>query len=135
MTLEEIENSLPNGFHDAQIQNINVDYLNRIIAIKLNLWTGDISSEFSEIREEMSSAELFISDFVYFVIEPPQNNYPFLENKRLDIGAGPLNGYDIPSAKNLPQEVPNDAFTYWFFVKNWNSFIFICGMDGKLQFN
>ena len=29
MTLEEIENSLPNGLHDAQISNINIDYINR----------------------------------------------------------------------------------------------------------
>jgi hypothetical protein len=44
MTLQEIDNSLPNGLHDAQVRRVAIDYEKRIVKFSLLLWTGDLSS-------------------------------------------------------------------------------------------
>ena len=61
MTLEEIDLSLPNGFHDSTILGVRLDY-----------------------------------------VQPTAN--PLLA----------------------------DAFTYWFFINNWNAFIHVAALGAKL---
>ena len=52
MNIEDIEKTLPNGFHDAILQRLNIDYINKIVELDLNVWVGDINSENENIREE-----------------------------------------------------------------------------------
>ncbi len=63
MTLEEIENSLPNGLHDAEISNLNIDYISREVKFELKIWTGELSSKNIEEREAYRKACLTLSNF------------------------------------------------------------------------
>ena len=40
MTFEDLDQELPNGFHDAKIRNISVDFLNRSVLIGVELLVG-----------------------------------------------------------------------------------------------
>jgi hypothetical protein len=133
MTLQEIENSLPNGLHDAQIRRVDIDYEKRIVQFSLVLWTGDLSSEEESAREAYQEGELTIKDFIYCVIEPPDPTYPYAGASTITIGAGSATEEPIKTKTTLPQELPEGAFAYWFFVNEWNSFLHIAGMDASIQ--
>jgi hypothetical protein len=38
MTLEEIDLSLPNGFHDSTILGVRLDYVQRTVEIDMEIW-------------------------------------------------------------------------------------------------
>ncbi len=133
MTLEEIENSLPNGLHDAEISNINIDYFNREVRFELKIWVGDISSEKTELREAYRKASLTLSHFIYVVIEPPDSKYPYQKTTSLRIDTGSIQSTKITTSTKLPESLPDDAFSHWFFVQEWNAFIFAAAMDARLD--
>jgi hypothetical protein len=133
MTLQEIENSLPNGLHDAQVRRVEIDYEKRIVKFSLLLWTGDLSSEEETVRETYQEGELTIKDFIYCVIEPPDPTYPYAGASTITIGAGSATEEPIKTQTALPSELPEGAFAYWFFVNEWNSFLHIAGMDARIQ--
>ena len=133
MTLQEIENSLPNGLHDAQVRRVEIDYEKRIVKFSLHLWTGDLSSEEKSVRETYQEGELTIKDFIYCVIEPPDPSYQYAGASPITIGAGSATEEPIKTETALPNELPKGAFAYWFFVNEWNSFLHIAGMDASIQ--
>lgn len=133
MTLQEIENSLPNGLHDAQVRRVEIDYEKRFVKFSLLLWTGDLSSEEESVREAYQESELTIKNFIYCVIEPPDPTYPYAGASRITIAAGSATEEPIKTEITLPKELPEGAFAYWFFVNEWNSFLHIAGMDASIQ--
>jgi hypothetical protein len=71
MRLEVVENSLPNGFHDAEIESLEIDYEKRTAKIMFGIWVGDLCSKEKSIREAYQNVKLLINELVYFVIESP----------------------------------------------------------------
>ena len=39
--IEELENTLPNGLHDAEVRRITVDYERRKVTLEVAVWVGD----------------------------------------------------------------------------------------------
>ena len=58
MTLEELADTLPNGFHDAQVSSVSIDYVKREARLLMDLWVGDLSSQNEEERQVYRSGEL-----------------------------------------------------------------------------
>ena len=84
MTLEELENTLPNGLHDAEVVRISVDYELRILALDVDVWVGDMD-EAPEKREAYRKGLIEISGLLFLAMEPPDANYPFQNgNLRID---------------------------------------------------
>lgn len=133
MTLQEIENSLPNDLHDAQVKRVEIDYEKRIVKFSLLLWTGYLSSEEESVQENYQEGELTIKDFIYCVIEPPDPSYPYAEASTITISAGSATEEPIKTETALPNKLPEGAFAYWFFVNEWNSFLHIAGMDASIH--
>jgi hypothetical protein len=54
LTIEELERTLPNGFHDAEISTIRLDYVKRITSMELTIWMDDlqVSPEFKELYRD-----------------------------------------------------------------------------------
>ena len=48
MTLEEIDQSLPNGFHDSPITEVRVNYVQRTVEIDRDLWMSGPDDEDTE---------------------------------------------------------------------------------------
>lgn len=128
MTLEEIQQSLPNGLHDARINSISLDYVQRQATFDLEISLADVDKEGPEIYRP---ATLHLAPFLYCVIEAPDSGYPFALNKPLRVDAGSDELIHGEPTK-LPEQLPEGAFTAWFFVKNWNSFIHIAALDAEI---
>src|SRR5229473_1564672 len=88
MTLEQLENSLPNGFHDAEIESIAVDYVSKRAVIKMRLHTGDPGAANEDEREAYKQADLLLSELFYFVIDPPDPTSEFKEKGSVCVSAG-----------------------------------------------
>lgn len=126
MTLEEIEQSLPNGFHDSSITAVHLNYAQRTAEIDMELW---VSVSIDEDRELYRRATLSISDLIYFVIEPPGHpNTSHDEPSLVDGGSSEVAEPTSP----LPKPLPAGAFTYWFFVSNWNAFIHVAALSAEI---
>ena len=127
MTLEEIDLSLPNGFHDSSIFAVRLDYVRRTAEIDLELW---VPGPDDEDPEKYQTATLFISGLIYFVIEPPgPPNTAHAAPSLVDGGSSELERATYP----LPKSLPDGAFTYWFFVSNWNAFIHIAALTAEIK--
>lgn len=127
MHLNDIINSLANGFHDAKIYSIAIDYIKRIINIEIDIWIGDRS-----FLEAYRRCRLILNGFVYFVVEAPQENYPYDDNRGLAIDVYEQD-YSSFVAKTLPRKFDSDAFAYRMYVGDWNSFIHFAAVDAELH--
>ena len=129
MTLEELENGLPNGLHDARVSRIAIDYEKRNLTLDLEVWVGDMGSDTQELREAYRPAQVPIDGLVFAVLEPPDANYPFSNSAGLTI-----DGCDM--RKNLSAELisllPADAFFRSLWVNEWNAFIHIGAKTASL---
>ena len=126
MTLEEIDLSLPNGFHDSKILGVRLDYVQLTAEIDLEIL---VSGPDDVDAEKYRPATLFISELIYFVIEPPGTpNISHAAPSLVDGGSSELEQF----ADRLPKPLPAGAFTYWFFVNNWNAFIHVAVLSADV---
>jgi hypothetical protein len=120
MTLEELENMLPKGLHDAEVQRVAVDYARRQVTFELAVWVGNMSDP-PERREAYKSGRLDVTGLVFLVMEPPDPKYPYT-NPVLTI-----DGCDM--GKNISGEllrsVPPGLFFRSLWVNEWNAFIHV----------
>jgi len=126
MTIEEIDLSLPNGFHDSSITAVRIAYMQRTAEIDMEL---HVSGPDDEDTEKYRPATLHISELIYFVIEPPgPPNISHGKPSLVDGGSSELK----QAAYELPKSLPAGAFTYWFFVSSWNSFIHVAALNAEI---
>lgn len=126
MTLEEIDQSLPNGFHDSTITGVRLNYVQRTAEIDMEL---SMSGPDDQDTEKYRPATLSIGELIYFVIEPP--GVPNTKHAKPSLVDG---GSSEPEqcAYKLPKPLPAGAFTYWFFVNNWNAFIHVAALSAEI---
>jgi len=128
MTLEELENTLPNGLHDAELLRIDVDYGQRRLALNLDVFVGDLNGPL-EKREAYRKARIEFSGLQFLVVEPPDPNYPYSdpEPSRTDI---------CDMSKNLDEKLlkslPSGTFFVSLWVNNWNAFAHIAAVNAEL---
>jgi hypothetical protein len=133
MTFEEIKQRLPNGFHDAEIRKISVDFVNRSIVMGMNLHVsvpGDADPE----RYRAGTLEV-LSPFLFF-IEPPDPRYHFVPD------GAPLNatGNSVKVGQNaeidrLLEVLPPNATVYLFFLDDWNSCLYLGGASVEFSWD
>jgi len=138
MQLGELENSLPNGFHDADLEGIELDYTARTVLMKMQLWVGKLDGSTEEEREAYRRAELDLTGVLYFVIDAPDPSYKYSEKGALWLDAGDARvtrgSVQAAPAPPIPiEDLPDGAFAYWFFVDNWNSFIHVAAKSAALR--
>ena len=133
MQLEQLVDSLPNGFHDAKLENINLDYVSRRATLQMQLLIGVPDGETQEERETYKPAEVHLSEVLYFVIEAPDSNYKYPTSKELDIDAGRADEKSAPTPPIPLDQLPAGISAYWFFVSDWNSFIHVAAMGARLH--
>jgi hypothetical protein len=129
VTLEELENSLPNGFHDAEIERISVDYQQRLMVMELTVFVGDPVAPV-ELREAYRPAVLTLSGVQFVAIDPPDARYPFSES-------GPVRIDACDATKNLDanlvKTLPTNSSTRSFFVAEWNAFIHVSASSAQIE--
>src|SRR6266566_3905657 len=83
ISLDEIQINLPNGFHDAGIKTIVINYVERTIVLDLKIWVGDPELSDKAARETYVDGVLTISGFDFCVIERPDFQYPYAKGKTI----------------------------------------------------
>ncbi|MCK4762435.1 MAG: hypothetical protein KAW12_09580 [Candidatus Aminicenantes bacterium] len=133
MDIWEIDEKLPNGLHDALIHNISIDYVQRELKFDMEIHVGDPEAPTEAEREAYKNARLKLKGFHYCVIEPPDQNYPFLKKEPLWIDLGNMEKLRSSSKVTLPDNIPEDAFTFRIFVVDWNSFIYVSATEAEFS--
>jgi len=128
LTIQDIEQVLPNGFHDSTIIGLRLNYVTRTAEIDLEILIS--GPDDAEDSEDYRPSTLSISELVYFVIEPPDSRYLSQSGTPLLIDGGSTEPEQ--SASPLPKPLPAGAFTYSFFVHEWNSFIHVAALRAEL---
>lgn len=110
MTLRELEDTLPNGLHDAEVRRIHVDYGRRTLILDVDVWVGTMDAP-PEQREAYKSGQLDISGAIFLVMEPPNAGYPYRASSEITIDS-------VDEEKSVPGEllrsVPASAFCHSF---------------------
>lgn len=120
-------------FHDASIERLTLDYVARKAILDCLICIGDPDSPDSEAREARKRGCLIILGMKYCVIDPPDPSYPYEDAKGLWLTAdGPV-GTDGVSGERLPSIVSDSAFAHYFFISNWNAFVYIAGESVQFE--
>jgi len=88
VTLDTIAAQLPNGFHDALLRCIAVDYVDRRATLALNVCVGDPDGETDAQREAYRPAIVIISGLFWCIVEAPETNDELSDGLWID--AGPM---------------------------------------------
>ncbi|MSO19015.1 MAG: hypothetical protein EXQ56_00895 [Acidobacteria bacterium] len=101
--------------------------------MNLELSTGGPDGPTEALREEYRKATLTLEGLVYIVIDPPFPDYDFAKAGALWITGGEHKSTDKVQPPIPLEEIPHDAFTYRFYVENWNSCIHIVAKQARIQ--
>jgi len=126
MTLEQLEEQLPNWLHDAQIRSITHNYETGTLAICAEILTG-LPDDPPSTRSAYREATILFTDVFLCHIEQP-------ENERIVGVKGSVwfhysrtePGILLPK---LSGRFPTDALSYTFYILEWESSIHIVASD------
>jgi hypothetical protein len=119
---------MPNGFHDAILLGVSVDYRESVLRMNLNWWTGHLDSEIEEVREAYREGIFIVTGLQYFVVESPAKGSSVDEPSYVD--GFKTRDSDIARA-SLP-DLNGEASRYSLFVGEWNSFIHFAGTSADV---
>ncbi len=130
VTLAEISDSLPNGFHDAVFHRCLIDYTARQIELRLSLWIGIMGADEST-RERYAPVIVKVREFAYWVVQPPDNS------RSPEQCESSIDGHEVSVVElhtvGLPA-TPDLCFAYSFYVNHWTSLIYVCAKDAALTY-
>jgi hypothetical protein len=132
MKIEEIERELPNGFHDALLHNIFIDYGRHEAVFEIGVRIGTIDSDNKKLREAYRRGRLELHGLRWCIIEAPDPSYPYCDRK-LTVSAGTREALKNAPQIRLPEPGSEEEFVHWFFVRQWNAFIYVSAADAKFE--
>jgi hypothetical protein len=128
VTLEQIETTLPAGFHDARVRRVEIDYLSRSARIDVVLDAGDPGSDDLADRDAWRAARLELRDLLFLVFEPPATRPEAYSGEAWITSSAPATA---DQRERLP-DVPPGFFCHAFFASNWNAHLFAAARDARL---
>jgi hypothetical protein len=130
MKIEELERSLPNGFHDAVLHSFAVvlERQQAEFVIEVSIGTpADPPVECNRYR----AARLVLTGIGYFAVDPP--------GPGASIGGSHASMIDLVEADPATSaQAPLDGFSARFFVSDWNAVaerVIVSRMPGGLDAN
>src|SRR5208282_4722131 len=121
----------PNGFVDAEILGLAVDYETRTATIQLNL-RGNLPD--SPDRDVYGRGMLTLRDFYYFSIESPDADHLFYPKRSsMQADGHPEDPSQFPLFDHLKPKLYAGAFCCRFFVHDWNSFIHVAAKNADFS--
>ena len=133
MTFEELEQKLPNGFHDAAIREITFDFIGRSVVVAMDLLTGVPDDPHPELYRP---GKLRVAPVYLFFIEPPDPNYAFVPNgSHLKVDGDSVKVGQNAEVDRLLPMIPQNATRYRFFLEKWNAFLYLAGGGVELSWD
>ena len=131
MTFEELDQRFPNGFDDAEIVAVRVNYANHTAILELNLRGNPPESPNSQ---EYTRANLEARGLYYLSIEPPDDDHAFaVRQAKITVDGLVEDPRDFPLFERLRPTLPEGAFCCRFYVHDWNSFIHIAAAEAHFS--
>jgi len=122
MTLEQLEQELPNGLHDAKICSITRNFENESVVLAVRILVG-LPSDPPDTRDDFRDASITFTGVKLFVVETPEASSAFCASGSVSFNA------DRSEAGSLPPEIESklskDIDRYSLFVLDWLSCIHI----------
>ena len=128
MTLFELARTLPNGFHDAELKSIHLDYEELEATLTVDLWIGSMQDP-PEQRETYEPVKVQLSGLEYFLIDAPNptgtpgEHYKEPGTVRLDL---------CEPAPEITSKLPGPGEACLFFAERWNSFIHLAAAEAQI---
>jgi hypothetical protein len=127
MTFEELEQSLPNGFHDATLLQVSLDIVERCATVKISV---HVSADGDQDQELYRVGILEAKSVSLFFMEPPDPNYMFaLSGSGIGVSGDSVAPGQNPETDLLLRKLPSDATAYRFFLEEWNSFLYLAASE------
>jgi hypothetical protein len=129
MDLAELEATLPNGFHDAILETLAIDFNRNVATLSMSLWIGLLEPTVPQAGRTpvMRRCRLSLDGLAFLAIDPP---------RQLVSPEGGVNvsgeSLSALSDVNLPP-VAKDVFVYAFYACDWNSLIYVAAREVVLD--
>jgi hypothetical protein len=123
-TIEQIELDLPDGFHDAKLCKLDVDYERGEAVMTIR---AEVSNHHVTAETEYRRGELRIRGVRFLSMDVPRS---ISEPRLLWLDAG--SGQPSTSPVELPP-LPSNCFLHWFFVNEWNGFIRLAASNAQFR--
>lgn len=130
MTFEELDALYPNGFVDAEIGSLSLDYHNHTAELQLNLRGNSCDSP---NHDEYQRAVLLLRGFYYFVIKEPDSDHLWYPEGPVQVNGYPEDASQFPLFQLLKPKLSDGAFCCRFYVHDWNSFIHVAARDAQFS--
>jgi hypothetical protein len=131
MTLQEIENKLPNGLHDAQLLRLDLDLARSTLILEVEV-DSSIPEEDKE-EGDPTPAKITVTGLCYLKLDPPDvlNPYAIGTATLIDTGDDPVQKglVDAEVAKKLPK----GSFLHWIYLNGWNAIMVVGGREAHLE--
>jgi hypothetical protein len=125
MTIDEISRTLPNGFHDAKLLGIEIDFAREAASMSFALDISD-SENGSNVIQRRGCVRL--TGLIHFVIEPPDENYAYDQQF---ISSDSSDFSRLATAPRLPT-LPTGSFAHWFY-SSANSFLYVAAANAEFE--
>jgi len=131
MTLQEIENKLPNGLHDAQLQRLTLDLARSTLTLEV-----DVDSSVPAAGEEEGDptrAKITVTGLCYLKLDPPDvlNPYAIGTASLIDTGDDPVQKGLVDN--EVASKLPRGSFLHWIYLNGWNAIMVVGGKEAKLE--
>ena len=131
MDLLTIEELLPNGFHDAYLSELTLDFIGREANILLDVL---MANDNQPVGERYKKCRLTLHDCAVVLLEPAVAYREIKAPEGLEVDRTEFGEEDQKRIIEAGYRVPKENFWLALFVYEWNSRIVINARDGKLQF-
>ena len=132
---DDILDNLPNGFHDALLKSVFVNYEADEIVLSLDVCVGTPDDPILERRDEYKPGKLEFFGIQFFISEAPNRTSIFQNEAKPMIDIEGIETLPDNLRPNLPTVNRNDFFAVWVYLNNFNSFLYICAQSAKFTFN
>jgi hypothetical protein len=126
MTLDEIAARLPNGFHDAEILELVMNYESLRLLLRVNVLVGLPNDEPGR-RDSCRAGEIVFEGVRYFSVEPPRPDSSFRHPGAVGFSYEKMESAVLPP--EILQKLPPETKSYSLFVREWLSHVHIAAGD------
>lgn len=127
VTIEELEDKFPNGFHDAGLVGMTVDFPAGSVCIELDVDCDDPDPNvYTRIKFRLTGLSLF-------VVEPPDASISLSYGDTIETSGYETSDKILPSLEIYRRNVPAGSFFYSFFLNHWNCFLHVAATNAELE--
>lgn len=127
MTPAEFAAALPNGFHDAFLRELRVDFTRGEATLSLVFWIGSLDAPAGPLREARKAGVLRLTGLSSIVTEAPAPGSRPVGKDGLWIDG------DFGVSPGEPPPPDDGQLRLWFFVQERNSFMRFAAKAAALE--